>query len=143
MTTVRLTEEEVRLAERLGQERWGAIRGRVRRRPLTEEMVAKRATEIDPERFVSFFSYGSDCDPYGFLGEAIERGELDPDDENLAVEVVSQIGRIWWVLNPDDDGFPVDACDFLEAHPEVSWDEIYAREEQWSRDLDPFHGIFR
>jgi len=25
----------------------------------------------------------------------------------------------------------------------ASWDKIYAREEKWSRDADPFHGVFR
>ena len=49
---------------------------------------------------------------------------------------------VWWVGN-GDHGSAVTAWDFLRAHPEVTWEEIYAREEQWSCDADPFHGIFR
>ena len=44
---------------------------------------------------------------------------------------------------PRSRDLTVTAWDFLEAQPEVSWDEIYGREEQWSRDSDPFHGMFR
>ncbi len=47
------------------------------------------------------------------------------------------------LVSPDDEGARVTAWDFIEAHPAVTWEEIYAREEQWSRDLDPFHGGFR
>ena len=103
--------------------------------PETQEMVTARAKEIDPERFVSFFSYGSIADPYGF--------GIDCDDEEAARELMDQFGRIWWLQNPDDDGFPVTAWDFLRSHPEATWEEVYAREEQWSRDIDPFHGVFR
>jgi len=41
---------------------------------------------------------------------------------------------VWWVCNPGDDGPAVTAWDFLEAHLEVTWDVIYSREEDWSRD---------
>ncbi len=112
------------------------------RETLTEEMVAARAKEINPEKFVSFFTYGADCDPYGFLRAAVERGELDRDDPGVRLQL-GQSGRIWWVRNPDDDGFPVTAGDLMEEYPNVDWNEIYAREEQWSRDLDRFHGLLR
>ena len=69
--------------------------------------------------------YGSIMDPYG-------TGYQGEDNS----------GRVWWVGN-GDHGSAVTAWDFLRAHPEVTWEEIYAREEQWSCDADPFHGIFR
>jgi hypothetical protein len=138
---VRLTDKEMWEAVQLGEARWEAIRGRWPEK-LTEEMVAARAKEIDAGRFVSFFSFGNPGDPYGFLDAALARGEIDPHDVYLR-ETLAEIGRIWWVFNPDDDGFPVAARDVFEAHPEITWDEIYAREEKWSRDTDPFHGIFR
>ena len=83
--------------------------------------IAERAKGIDPERFSSCFTYGSIMDPYclGYEGE-------------------DNVGRIWWVRDPANDGPPVTAWDFLEVHPEITWDEIYAREEAWSRRLAPW-----
>jgi hypothetical protein len=92
--------------------------------------IKEIAKEIDRETFVSWFEYGSIMDPY-----------------NTGYEGEDNSGRVWWVRNRDGDGPPVTAWDFIEAHPEMDlnamWDEIYGREEQWSRDTDPFHGIFR
>jgi hypothetical protein len=89
--------------------------------------IKEDAKAIDPDSFVSWWTYGSVLDPYG-LGP--------PDCED-------NVGRVWWVSNADDDSFAVTAWDFTKAYPEVSSEEIYAREEQWSKDTDLLHGIFR
>jgi hypothetical protein len=87
--------------------------------------IKARATEIDPATFVSWFTFGSNGDPYG-----------------VGYEGADDIGRVWWVTNPDDNGSAVTAWDALDAHPELTMEEIYAREERWSRDADRFHGVF-
>jgi hypothetical protein len=109
----------------LTRERWNELDPDAR----WEEMkprIKEMAKEIDPETFVTWWEYGSIMDPYrtGYQGE-------------------DAVGRVWWIRNADDEGARVTAWDFIEAHPAVTWEEIYPREEQWSRDLDPFHGVFR
>jgi hypothetical protein len=97
------------------------------RRPETEkrmthlhEAIATRAAEIDPERFVSSWSYGSILNPYGLLPAL-------PEDN---------IGRVWWVWDPQDQDPWVTAEDFMHAHPEVTWEAIYQHEEK-SEFLEP------
>jgi hypothetical protein len=89
---------------------------------LIELRVKEAARQIDPETFVSWWEYGSIVDPYatGYRGE-------------------DNIGRTWWVANPDGSGPPVTAWDFAATHPELDLGpkELRAREEQWSRDSDP------
>ena len=90
------------------------------------EEVAVRAKQISPDTFVSFWNFGSIMDPHrtGYKGE-------------------DNTGRVWWVNSPDDEGPAVTALDLMEAHAGITWERVYAREEQWSRDTDLFHGLFR
>jgi hypothetical protein len=81
--------------------------------------IERLATDVDLERFESFWSYGSIADPYG----------TGYDGEDC-------VGRVWWVRNPGEAA--VTAWDFLEAHPEVSWEDVYERELTWSIKADPF-----
>jgi hypothetical protein len=109
----------------LTRDRWDELDPRGRWEEMNPR-IKEAAKKIDPGTFVSWFQHGSTMDPYSTCHE----GE-------------DNIGRVWWVRNPDDEDAPVTAWDFIKAHPLVAWDEIYAREEQWWRDLDPFHGMFR
>jgi hypothetical protein len=81
--------------------------------------IERAARDIDPERFESFWTYGSIVDPYctGYEGE-------------------DNAGRVWWVRDPGE--LEVTAWDFLGAHPELTWEDIYEREMEWSIKSDPF-----
>jgi hypothetical protein len=68
-----------------------------------EEMkprIKELAKKIDPGTFVSWFQCRSIVDPCdtGYQGE-------------------DNIGRVWWVRNPDDEGAPVTAWDLAVALP--------------------------
>jgi hypothetical protein len=51
------------------------------------------------------------------------------DPYGFGYEGEGNSGRVWWVY--DDGGPSVTAWDFLEAHPDLDWDAIEAREVEW------------
>jgi hypothetical protein len=85
------------------------------------QKIEQVARNIDPERFESFWWYGSIMDPY---------------NTGCDCEGADCVGRVWWVRNPGEDA--VTAWDFLKAHPELTWEDVYEREMTWSIKFDPF-----